>query len=602
MNNLFSHVRHGVTLTLILLPITLFCQDFNITDTYFNHLKNINAEWQHHTDAAPEGQISFKSDIERIALHLSLVANHLEGHTPTGLSPDQLENRTGMIKALRTYGQGNTFPVNSYHTVRQPYFVDNYGTHCAVGQLMHVSGHDALVAKIRRDHNYDYIRDIKTEGVSEWASTYGLTIDELKWIQPGYSPTLVTAPLSGGTNGPVDRIVNGLLPNSVVFAGNFNEVDGLPCLNIGQYQNGQLSCLGNGIDGVIHDIHRTSNTIIVFGALEHNGIVYPVATHDGNDWNYFAIPDRDGAICTAGFMGGSLFEIAISHDSIPNGQEIWHLSASTAIKKAEVNGIILDITTSYYGRVYAGHFDSAVTYDDTSTTTVSDLNNVIFKPHYTPDWFGTGNSISDTVKTIYMLGSSIYFGGSGNIVLSRYFNGDLQPLISYPGFSSINSINFDNDQHLILGGDFFIQPIVGTYGNHLINYDIVTNSYMAIVNFNGPVNGVTLMNGDIYFGGNFTQNMGQTLNHLGVITSLASINDQEPVNKLIVSPNPFTQSIQVKGAVPNSHYALINYAGQQVKAGQLTDNTISDLEHLPSGAYVLQIQTEYGMVSQKVLK
>jgi len=43
-----------------------------------------------------------------------------------------------------------------------------------------------LAKKISAEFNFDYVKNIKTDGLLEWASTAGFTVDELKLIQPTY--------------------------------------------------------------------------------------------------------------------------------------------------------------------------------------------------------------------------------------------------------------------------------------------------------------------------------------------------------------------------------------------------------------------------------
>ena len=246
MSSHFSELaKRGSALFLFVVAFnTLHAQDHQITKTYFEHLSTINKEWNNHTDASVDGSGSFSSDEERIQFHLNLVIKSLTDNEPQAFSTGQLENRRSLLGALEIYAETKIFPTNSYHCTRTPYFVDDYDVHCAVGYLIAESGYNELVSKIRTDHNYDYIKDIKTEGLVEWTAEHGFTVEELKWIQPNYSPTTVVSPLAGGTNGPVNKLYTDVTNGRVIFAGNFSEVDSLPCLNIGIYENNRLSCFG----------------------------------------------------------------------------------------------------------------------------------------------------------------------------------------------------------------------------------------------------------------------------------------------------------------------------------------------------------------------
>jgi hypothetical protein len=164
----------------------LFSINYKQNDTYFNHLYTVNKQWEFYKDACPKGKTSFKTDEDRIELHLKLVCNYLIKNTSNHLSKQQVKERYRLILSLLDYANKKEFPINLYHKNRQPYFIDHRGVHCAVGYLMQQSGNEKLAQQIKQEHNFDYIKDIKTPGVAEWATQYGFTINELKWIQPGY--------------------------------------------------------------------------------------------------------------------------------------------------------------------------------------------------------------------------------------------------------------------------------------------------------------------------------------------------------------------------------------------------------------------------------
>ena len=353
-------------LTFILSNIS-FGQDPHQEDTYYAHLFEINKEWQYHKDIVPEGAVSFNSDRERIQLHLKLVCQYLRDNTPEGLSGDQMDNRLNLVAELEAYGETGVFPTNLYHQVRQPYFVDDFGVHCAVGYMMHRSGNDELVSNIVKEHNYDYVRDIKTDGVVEWANEYGFTVEELKWIQPGYGPQSHAQPIGAGTDGPVTEMEEDQYNNRLLIAGNFNTIDDMPCANIGYYQNDQLECLGQGIDGLINDMFVTYNGVYVVGLFNDGNDNYPAAVYNGNSWTYLGIPSLPGAVATAGHYSYTTnsYELAVSHSSITSGtQELWHYSDAFGwVKKADFVGIVNDINSGTYDRAYAGEFNSVTCYD-----------------------------------------------------------------------------------------------------------------------------------------------------------------------------------------------------------------------------------------------
>lgn len=130
-------------------------------------------------------------DVTLIRLHLKLVEQWLQNSTAVGLSKQQLEKRMSSISALRAYREKGIFPKNYYFNHRQPVFIDEHGTYCAVGQLIKESGHTALAQKVHQENNYGYIEELNKQytALGTWAEEHGFTVDELAWIQPCYGNT-----------------------------------------------------------------------------------------------------------------------------------------------------------------------------------------------------------------------------------------------------------------------------------------------------------------------------------------------------------------------------------------------------------------------------
>lgn len=585
--------------------------------SYLDHLSEINKEWLKHKEISPLGSISFSSDVDRIQLHLNLVIDYLKVNAASDLNSKQLSNRKILLEKLQQYADHKVFPVNKYHSVRQPYFVDDIGTNCAVGQMIFISGHEDLVAKISQEHNYDYIADIHTEGLQEWANEFGFTLDELKWIQPGYQPTTNIEQVLDGTNGSVAKVVNNSYNQSLVIAGSFTELDSLPCLNIGSYKNNQLSCLGNGVDGIIKDVLVLSSGIYVFGELINNGQAYPIAKYDGANWSYIEILTRQGATSTTANFGGAgfIYEVAISHSSIPQHQEIWqYLNDNTWHKQAKVNGVILDMIISQSGRVYAGHFNSVVAYDSSELIdTTLTVKNVVINSNYTNYWYGLGTNVSDTIKVLANIGDTLILGGTcsyqpseNNVCISSYSNSVLQPLFlnNYQLSNySINTIVFKNSNQFTFGGEFELIPFsVGNFGKNLATFNIEYGYAEPIAIFDQPVNSLAYYNGELYIGGSFQTNMGQQINHLGKIVSTVGINENTSDINLTIYPNPFNSTLNIEGIENGARYTILFIDGRIAKTGKVDHQRITDLDFLPKGTYLLHLDSEKGSVVKKIFK
>ncbi len=155
----------------------------------YDQLVSVNTQWKNQPDASaalykqvavplPEQQL--------IQLHLQETEKLLRSRKPVGLSPLQMQNRMKNLDVLHEYWQVGLFPINSNHENRQPYFIDDHNTYCAVGYLMKMSGADAMAKAIHHTQNFNYLVDIHYPDLMNWVAHSGLTLDELALIQPSY--------------------------------------------------------------------------------------------------------------------------------------------------------------------------------------------------------------------------------------------------------------------------------------------------------------------------------------------------------------------------------------------------------------------------------
>jgi hypothetical protein len=127
---------------------------------------------------------------QRIATHLESVERRLRAADVTHLTDAQRTARAAHLDVLREYRLAGRFPHN--HGVsadRVPIFVDDHGTHCAVGYLLARSGETALVAHVASTRNLATVAELADEpGLLEWLYDNGLTAEEAGQIQPAYGP------------------------------------------------------------------------------------------------------------------------------------------------------------------------------------------------------------------------------------------------------------------------------------------------------------------------------------------------------------------------------------------------------------------------------
>lgn len=122
---------------------------------------------------------------ERIRSHLKLVERLLRSQSaPT---PDTEAERARNLDALHAYWQRGEYPRNT--TVpghRNPIFIDDAEVPCAAGALIIKSGAEPLALRISHSMNEEYLDEIHDDELDAWVARSGLTLGELRLIQPGY--------------------------------------------------------------------------------------------------------------------------------------------------------------------------------------------------------------------------------------------------------------------------------------------------------------------------------------------------------------------------------------------------------------------------------
>ncbi len=151
----------------------------------------INTHWKNISLSTEQSQQVRQclSSTSLIQLHLKWVVEHLAAATKhMDLDEATRIKRQNLIEALTDYYQRRLFPINTVSRYATPVFVDELGTHCAVGYLMHVSGYDDIVQKVSEENNLGYVDELNLEypALGIWAEEYGFTVEELAWIQPEY--------------------------------------------------------------------------------------------------------------------------------------------------------------------------------------------------------------------------------------------------------------------------------------------------------------------------------------------------------------------------------------------------------------------------------
>ena len=154
---------------------------------YFQQLCAFNPNWKKYETRVPELEYQqFKSDKEYIQSHLKSVIGILKSNPTSHLSQNQYQSRIHLIDVLDHYRLSGKFPINYHIKKRIPVFIDENGTHCAVGYLLRETGFGSVAKRISKTNNYVWVKEIIDPELRAWQQHYGFSLEELKLIQGAY--------------------------------------------------------------------------------------------------------------------------------------------------------------------------------------------------------------------------------------------------------------------------------------------------------------------------------------------------------------------------------------------------------------------------------
>lgn len=123
-----------------------------------------------------------------------------ENNLSEDLSFLQKENRKRHLEVLNEYWNLKNCPKNTFLNYRNPVFIDAQNRHCAVAFLMQKDGKTTFCKKVQQNSNFIFVREINNAEFATWQLQSGLSIDELAWIQPGYSVEMQYTPWNNARN------------------------------------------------------------------------------------------------------------------------------------------------------------------------------------------------------------------------------------------------------------------------------------------------------------------------------------------------------------------------------------------------------------------
>jgi len=142
-------MKHYFTLVCICIAIFAKANHSSKTNTHCaTVLREVNIYWSKHRDINNlDVYLNLHkkySNKELIQLHLQLVEKVLRSRNIDGLTIQQKNERLKNLDNLHQYWLSNSYPVNNKVLYRNPVFIDDYNTFCAVGYLIKTSNNEPL--------------------------------------------------------------------------------------------------------------------------------------------------------------------------------------------------------------------------------------------------------------------------------------------------------------------------------------------------------------------------------------------------------------------------------------------------------------------------
>jgi hypothetical protein len=588
------------TLIMLLLSFMAGAQEHHL----FEQMKTVNAQWQYQPEALPVLQdlpeTRFGSFTEQISMHLKLVEKVLRARNNERWNPGQLENRMRLLNELAVYSTKAIYPVNDYLPYKNPVFIDRNNTHCAVGYLMMVSGHDDLARKIDKEQKFAFVHEIKVKGVKEWADEFGFSIDELAWIQPGYPPAFTTVDLSNGLNGTVHCTAINPVDQTLYAGGEFtSSVNGQPCSYVAQYVSGFAGWdwvgVGNGLNGKVNAMVFQNNKLYAGGDFTMAGgvSVSHVAVFDVISGQWQALGSLDSAVNALAFYNNELYAGGRFTGMLAK----WDGTQWLDVTNSYVYGQEIRTLEVFDNLLYIGGSFELPTGALRKNLMAFDGTQVILSG------FGTPTPVNDlAVFNNRLYAACDFVEGTDTCAVSMLDAGNwitvLKPGLSIPDFLDGEKLKcfLAVNQHLYAGGLFTASSLM-TYGTNLM--ELRVDSLDGTIDFLDPlmvsdstVNTLFQWNNNLGFAGAFVS-ASATLNHIGVLTSVdvTGISKSAASLELNLYPNPTTESMQLTlgDAVKSFTLSVYDVNGKLIQAQTLGGNRhVMETAALSPGFYVLR--------------
>ncbi len=589
-----------------------------MSQTVHHPMAMVNKQWLNHPNALEQVPVTVDnlSDKEIIRQHLNWVHHFLTLQHTEGLNEVQRANREQSLVELKAYADRGLFPVNEHLPIRNPVFIDNYGTHCAVGYLIKQSGYSALGQKVKAEYNLSYLHDIKTQGLAAWQAQSGFTVDELAWIQPTYPAVSNVSPMGNGSNGPVMALATEM-SGGIIIGGNFDTAGVAPAGNLAQWIAGFAGFLWNplgnvGVNGRVHDILFHKGKMYVAGDFYMADTVpvnSGVAVYENGQWTAMGQ-------FYVGALHNTVYDLQVYRDTIYAG---GFFKAKAGVAKyfesiAKWNGTewvhagldllggVSAMTVHNNKLVVAGSFSYNGGY---SSQNIVKINGQTMEPF--------NDTLDVRVHAVVSHNGELFVGTdysapgtSDTIGLGVYRSNKWESLIVKGTINEEAEVRclLSHQNKIIMGGDFNIMPmLVGKYGENLAYWEAGSITPMAVLD--STVNSMLIVQNALYLGGNFKEAFGlggpTTLNHVAVMNLNFFGTHDYDTPSLKLYPNPAKDKVTIEGTV--NSVQLFDMAGKEhfvsVKPGD--DSSEVYFNKVPNGQYILSATTQNGTSSQTIM-
>lgn len=496
----------------------------------YEKLKEVNAQWTLQTDIPNQVYTlpPISNEKQAIVTHLQWVSAILKARHVPLLNPQQRKNRLHCIEMLEEYAKVGIFPKNTYLPFRNPIFIDKENTFCAVGFLVKETGFEPVSRDISQNQNFAYVYEIKSDALLQWAETYGFSLSELAWIQPGYPPAHPTVGLNNGTGTTVYDILP--MPNAMaplLAVGSFTDKSLLWTSGASGYDWLQMANITGG--NVYATTILNPETPIIGGDFtEING--FPVS-------NIAMLAPTGSGFLSMGSLNGTVLDLIVYKNEVyaagTFGLAKWDGASTWTPVFTPSSGTVHTLhvwENNLYigGDFYENNYHNIIRYDGT----LHPLGNGLTNPVY---------AISD-FKNILFAGGRFNPDGQGDY-LWKFENDQWTSISELLTGNAIYSLKNIHDSVMFIGGDFNYFPLMGNWG---VNLAVMQESagyfYMnGSEALNGSVRCIQYINEELYLGGAFTNN-GVTTNLNGIGKFDYTTLEIDPISQTgKLFPNPATQ-------------------------------------------------------------